>query len=312
MPNRDTPPRLVEAWLNFHRQGLCRSLDAVFAFVGQGMEVWCRGEESGTYRKFQKIMEPLRDSYGVDLYVTRPSGNNPGIDDVSRVAPPSLVENLELRSRLRPGMAYSPPRVITYTDSDGQTHVSVIPDNTAANMAAEDRAVGPRLISWANSVMENRRIMRQYAADIPELLSTAFEPVFGATIRGHARDICIKHAKDLEKSIRDLKKELSHAFPKQSVKNIDSKADKKETKNLPPPALSDVMGKADELVDGTRVLAGRIYRFIYPAQHTVDLDELQNPGLLVSLDVLAADIRDFEQALAKLRYTPETPHGVSS
>jgi hypothetical protein len=58
------------------------------------------------------------------------------------------------------------------------------------------------------------------------------------------------------------------------------------------------MEKADMIAAGARALSWRIYRFIYPDQHTVDLDELQRPGLLVSLDALEAEADDFNQALA--------------
>ena len=72
MPDRDTPPKLVEAWLEFHREKLCRDLDAVFAFDSPGMEIWCCSEENRSFRKLQRIIEPLRNSHRVDLYVTRP------------------------------------------------------------------------------------------------------------------------------------------------------------------------------------------------------------------------------------------------
>jgi hypothetical protein len=46
-------------------------------------------------------------------------------------------------------------------------------------------------------------------------------------------------------------------------------------------------------------VARRIYRFIHPQQHTVDLDELRDPSLLESLAELRRMTHDFEIALGK-------------
>jgi len=306
MPNRDTPPKLVEAWLDFHRKGLCRNLDAVFAFDGQGMEIWCRSEENSGYRKLQKIIKPLLNSHNVELYTTRPTKNNGENDTLPwETIPPSLAENSELRSYLRPiaGLA-DPPRVrvITYIDEAGQTHTYTqvlpsLPGAAAANAIAANRVMRSRLIIWVKQVTGDNRIMRQYAEDIPELLNIAFEPAFSAVMHKLAMGICRKHAKDLMKSIRDLNKNLSRAFPKPSVK---TSRNKKEAKKKHAITSSAVIDLASSIAADARNLSGRLYRFIYPSQHTVDLDELKRPGLLVSLDALEAKASDFEQALANL------------
>jgi len=299
MPNHDTPPRLVEAWLDFHREGLCRNLDAVFAFDGQEMEIWCRSEENRDYRKLQKILEPLRNSYNVELYLTRlPKNSGENNNIVWTVIPPSIAENRELRSAMWPIVLGDPPRAILFTDSEGQSSIRILQGSSSTeNTASSTRIMRSRLVAWANSVLRNSRTMRQYAADIPELLSTAFEPAFGAVIHKRARDVCLKHAKGLVKSIRDLNKNLVSAFPKPSVKNTKKK---KEVKKEPLEASPIVMERANRIAAEAKVLSGRIYRFIYPSQFTVDLDELQKPGLLVSLDALETETLDFEQALAHL------------
>jgi hypothetical protein len=301
MPNRDTHPRLVEAWLDFHQEGLCRNLDAVFAFDGNGMEIWCRSEENRDYRKLQKITEPLRNSYNVELYLTQPPKNSRENKNITwTVIPPSLVENLELRSYLRIPRQYNPPRIIiTENALNGETYMRVLPDppgTAAMNAITADRVLRTRLAAWANSVMKNSRIIRQYADDIPALMLASFEPAFGAILRGRARDVCRKHTNDLLKGIRDLNKSLSHAFPKPSAKTAANKEVKKESSE----ALSAVMEMANKIAAEAKVLSGHIYRFIYPTQHTVDLDDLQKPKLLVSLDALEAETRDFKQALANL------------
>jgi len=301
MPNRDTPPRLVEAWLDFHREELCRKLDAVFAFDGNRMEIWCRSEENRDFRKLQKITESLRNSHDVELYHTQLSKNNRENNNVTWTAiPPSIAENMVLRSSMWPVVLGNPPRTIIVTDSEGNSSIRVLPGSSSAeNAAYSTRIMQSRLVAWANSVLRNNRTMRQYALDIPELIRTAFEPAFGVVLCRRARDVCRNHAKDLVKSIRDLNKSLSRAFPKPSEKTVGNIAENiKTTKNEPPETSSAVMDRADRIAAGVMVLSGRIYRFIYPAEHTVDLDELKRPGLLASLDALEKETGDFERALA--------------
>ena len=297
MPNRDTPPGLVKAWLDIHSKELCRNLDIVFAFDGQGMEIWCRSEENRDYRKLQKLLESLRNSHNVELYLTRPRKGNKESDSLSwEDMPPNLAENRELRSYLRPSTLGSHVRVLTFTDDEGTIHTRVVNDPLGAVSAAADRVLQSRLVIWVNSVLGSSRIMRQYAEDIPELVRTAYEPAFGATLRGRAKDICRKHAKDLVKSIRNLRQYLSRAFPKPSTKTPGNKKTKTKSQTV----LPDILESADGISADARGLSGRIYRFIYPTQHTVDLEELQKPGLLVSLDALETDASDFEQALAHI------------
>jgi len=299
MPNRDTPPRLVEAWLDFHRGGLCRNLDAVFAFYSHGMEIWCRSEENSSYRKLLKIIEPLRNSHAVELYHTRLPKNSGENSRITWTAiPPSIAENRELSTSMRPVAFGGPPRAIFVEDADGNMQLRIVPGSSSAdNNASSTRIMRSRLVAWANSVLRNSRIMRQFAADIPELLSTAFEPAFGTATHKRARDVCRAHAKDMVKIIRELNKNLSRAFPKPSTKTPKKKnAAKKE----PSEAFSVVMERADRIAAEARALSGQVYRFIYPSQQTVDLDELQRPGLLASLDALENETRDFEQALTRL------------
>jgi len=301
MPNRDTPSRLVEAWLDFHREELCRKLDTVFVFDGHGMEVWCRSEDNRDYRKLQKIIESLRDSHDVELYLTQLSKNNRENNNVTWAAiPPSIAENTVLRSSLRVSALVNLPRTIIVVDSEGNSAIRILTGSSAAeNAAYSTRIMQARLVIWANSVLRNNRTMRQYALDIPELIRTALEPAFGVALCRRAKDVCRKHAKDLVKSIKDLNKSLSRAFPKPSAKTAYNIAEDIETTEDEPTETSlTVVDRADRVAAGVMALSGRIYRFIYPAEHTVDLNELKRPGLLVSLDALEKETGDFERALA--------------
>jgi len=256
-------------------------------------------EENSNYRKLLKIIQPLRNSHAVELYHTRLPKNSGENSRITWTAiPPSIAENRELSTSMWPVVLGDPPRAIFVEDSDGNMQLRLVPGSSSAeNNAYSTRIMRSRLVAWANLVLRNNRTMRQYAADIPELLGAAFEPTFGAAMHKRARDICRAHAKDLVKILRELNKNLSRAFPKPSTKTPKKKnAAKKE----PPEASSVVLERADRIAAEARVLSGRIYHFIYPSQQTVDLDELQRPGLLASLDALENETRDFEQALTRL------------
>jgi len=69
----EVPLQLREGWLRFHEAELCQGVDAVFVFHKKGMEVWCRVEDEKNYHKFTEMLEPLRASYQIDLYATRPT-----------------------------------------------------------------------------------------------------------------------------------------------------------------------------------------------------------------------------------------------
>ena len=308
MPDRDTPPKLVEAWLEFHREKLCRDLDAVFAFDGPGMEIWCRSEENRSFRKLQRIIEPLRNSQRVDLYVTRPPQEKEDDEGVWSDLPPSLVENRELQTYLRPrAWPNAPaPRVITVvTDGEENTQVQVFapgfPDGAPLSVNTSDRILLSRLYVYARSIMKDNWIMSQYAADIPELIRTAQESAFEMALRRHAREVCREHVKDLAKSVGGLRKDLSHAFPKAGDKKTRESGKKKEsTVPSSPPTPSAFIERAEAVAANARVLSSRVHRFIYPTEHTVSLDDLRQPGLTASLEALEADIRDFERELAHL------------
>jgi hypothetical protein len=71
IPNKNTLRELQEAWLEFHKTGLCQEIDAGFVFHGDGVEVWSRIESDRQYQKFQALFEPLKAANSVTLYITR-------------------------------------------------------------------------------------------------------------------------------------------------------------------------------------------------------------------------------------------------
>jgi hypothetical protein len=312
MPNPNTPPKLVEAWLEFHREGLCRNLDVVFAFSGQGMEIWCRSEENRSYRKLQQLIEPLRNSHDVDLYTTTPPKAK-GAQDAGNAEsdlPPSLLENRELHAYLRPipGLNMPTPRLIQIVTNDkGESQVQVItpgfPGGPPLTAGAAEQILRSRLIAYARSVMEDSRIMRQYADDLCELVRVALEPAFAATLRRRAAQICRAHAKDLAKSVADLRKDLSYALPKTKEKTKEKKAVEKKTKEsgkAGTPTPHAFIEKTESTAATARDLASQIYRFIYPQEHTVSLDDLRRPDLAASLEAFEEETRTLEREIVNL------------
>jgi len=273
----------------------------------------------------------------VDLYTTRPpeAGKPAGDEDADADArgdlPPSLLENRELRDYLRPlpGLNLPQPRIFEEVVIDGVRRIREIrpgfSGGPALTPAAAERALRARLYAYARSVLENSRVMRQYTEDLRELLGVALEPAFGADLRRRAALVCREHAKDLAKSVAELREDVSHAFPepkkekgkqeekekKEKGRGSDKSADKggntnkagedtagiKKTAPVPPSAL---VAKTEEAAGRARELASRVYRFIYPTGHTVSLDDLRNPGLVAALEAFEAETRALAGELADI------------
>ncbi|MDR1726975.1 MAG: hypothetical protein LBT74_03455 [Acidobacteriota bacterium] len=304
MPNRDTPTKLVEAWLEFHSEGLCRELDAVFAFDGAGMEVWCRSEENRSYRKLQRLLQPLQSAYGVELYATIPPGPeklDDGRADDRGDLPPSLLENRELRAHLRPlpGLNMTQPRIFEEVVINGVRYVRELVISSslggALSPAQAERVLRARLFAYARSVLEDGRIMRQYAEDLCELVQTALEPAFDAALRRRAALVCRGHAKDLAKSVEDLRKDLSYAFPKPKEGGGKPSGGGASPRPSSPP---EYVAKTAGIAVKARELSSRVYSFVYPTEHTVSLDELRRPGLVDALEAFEAEARDFAKGIA--------------
>jgi len=292
MPDPDTPRELVTAWLDFHKEELSKEIDAVFVFSRQGMEIWCRGEEK-PFSKLMRIIEPLQKNYRIDIYMTRrPKKRYPNI-------PASFLENRELRAYLRPGMntrVYSTVRSVKVGD-EIVTIVRTVVEPTSQVAFNEERLLRSRLRSFAERLLTDSRRMRQYASDLQELAALVSNPSFDPALRKRAESICRKHVKDLLKNVKRMKKDLSHAFPKAKTKE---KTSARKEENKPPTTAMSLTGKAEKLAADARDVYRSIYRFVYPVQHTVDLDDLRNPGLIVAFEELESEISDFSESLQRI------------
>jgi hypothetical protein len=276
MLNHDAPQKLIEGWLEFHRSNLCQSVDAVFVFNKQGVEIWCLSKNERNYQKLRLLFEPLQGSYRVEIYATRPPAPEDSAEDSE--LPPSLYENQELRDYLHVPIRSQP---------------SVAIDEEVDSMLGHE-VLKQRLISYAERVLSWNSRMKQYAADLPELVQTALNSGFPVELRMRASTVCAVHAKDLLENIRKLDKNLTHAIPKSSQVNASAKTESIEKEKL------SILEQAEHVSGMTNESAKLIYNFIYPNQHSVDLSDLRQPQILDSLKKLETTVQNFQKEVSKL------------
>ncbi|NWG12314.1 MAG: hypothetical protein HXY20_02130 [Acidobacteria bacterium] len=252
---------LLDFWLGFHESETCLEIDAVFAFHEKGMEIWCVVESSGALDKLRQRVAPLRRHFRVDLYVTRPQKDPQEKGD--RQPPPSLWNNRQLRSHV--------PETSDWTsagmpDAAGETRVH----------ADRDFLLKSRLQTFADQTLGLSRRARQYALDLGELYRVAVDPAAGKAASARARRILLAHAAALRRTLRRLEDNLEYALPPPS-KAARRQSGKPERGT---PVLAETV---QAIARGTEEIHRRVYRFIYPSDHTVELGDLKEPDLLQSL-----------------------------
>jgi len=277
-PPHDTPQKLVEAWLRFHENDLCQGVDAVFVFNKAGMEAWCQVEDERSYQKLQELMEPLRSSYRIELYATRPPVEKKSAIDTA--PPPSLWENYELRSYLGDPFARAKER------RNGQDPIPEF------DIPPPDEMLKQRLLVYAQQILEWNRKMRRYATDLPVLAAVALDPEISRALSLQAHAACMMHAQGLSKYIGKLAANLKEALPK-SASRGSSRSEKYGN------AGKDSGDSAEQIFVAAQNVADRVYRFIHPENYTVGLEELRQPGLLQALAGLDKMNQDFQKTLAK-------------
>jgi hypothetical protein len=284
MPARDTPQKLVEAWLRFHETDLCQDADAVFIFEKNGMEVWFVYAGEASYLKMQELFKPLQDSYRVELYPTRRLEEKKSDDDDDG-PPPSIYLNYELRGRLGT------------IDASSLEQLNLSPTEEAryrARLISQNQALESRLTIYARQIIDWNRKAKRYAMDLPLLAGTAFDSTAAPGVRAHAVNACKAHAKQLGKNISKLKASLKQALPRLAEKERSPKPEKTDK------TAGNPMESAEQISEVSQNIALRIYRFLYPEHHTVNLSELRQPSLLVDLSSLEKTILDFQKALPNL------------
>jgi len=255
---------LLEAYLHFHDEEICRGVDAVFISNENGIEVWSRVEDEGQYKKLLKLLKPLYESGRVEMHTTVPSSENEESDEADSL-PPSLWENNELRNHLWM------PLLGSRTFINSEISMFVI---------SPEEILKQRLMIFSEQTQNQSKLVKRYAADLPTLTRIALDPAVESDLRFLAKKVSKEHSKSLEKQIGKLEKNLKYALPR-GENNRES-----DLRDAPIPAGEDLADLAVQISENARSISRHVYLFIYPDCYTVKLDELRNPDLLKSLRVL--------------------------
>lgn len=270
------PREVMEIYLRFHEEELCRGVDAVFVSQKNRMEIWCRVEDEGDYKKFLRMLEALSGSIRIEMFRSELSSDE-GSEEEDAL-PPSLWENDELRALLRT------PLLRPRTDEDSEMPLFMI---------SPDEIFKQRLLIFSEQTLERSKNLERYAADLPALTRIALDPAIDPDLRDLAKKVSMEHSRNVDNQIGRLEKNLKQALPK----GIDSSESGLRRRSfITIEALPDL---AAQISEHARSVAGSVYEFIYPERYTVRLDELRNPGLLNSLRMLRELDKDYMDKMAR-------------
>jgi hypothetical protein len=277
-PPKDVPLPLMQMWLRFHGSDLCQGVDASFAFDQEGLKVRSMVEDEKSYEKFQEMLEPLRNSYKIDLSAERPPVEKD--PEEPKTPPASLWENYELRSFLGDPFAQAKEK----PGSENRNHSDLPPPGDLLKQ---------QLILYSEQMLDWNKRMERYAADLPALAHVAFDTSSDPTLRPQAAAVCKAHALALERYLAKLSSNLAEAIPK---------SDKKEKSRAKGDAGADrngIVGEAEQISEAARDVAHRINVFIHPETYTVGLDELRQPSLLDLIRTLQKMNSEFLRSMEK-------------
>ena len=280
---RNAPRKLVEAWLRFHEMDLCQGVDAVFEFDKSGMKAWCLIEDKKKYEKFVELLEPLQDSYRIELCATLPPIS---LEPDGKYDPPAnLWENKKLRSYL--GNLYAPNKL-----NSGVIDFS--PEIDPITNSSEDDVLRRLLFIYADQTQDWNIKIKKYATDLPALAHLAGDSGMADDLRFRANAACMAHSRGLGKYLKKLKSNLAPAIPKSKKRDEDSS---QPGKTIDPGKT--LVDKAEQISTTAQDLFQSVENFIHPEKFTVDLDELRSPNILVTIDALETMCADFETELDK-------------
>jgi len=270
-----TPAPLRALWFDFHGTRLCQDIDAVFVFHERGLEIWCLTENLKSLDRLKRMTGSLSSTYRVDLYSTRQQPERVNPDESG--PPPGLWNNQELRDYLG-GLE---------KESAGPLTRSVTGFDDALFTLKQ------RLQMFADQTLELSQRLESYAVDLEELSAVAFDPAFAPADNTRARTLCTTHASGVDECASKLDQNLRRALPS------PTRGAKGEDEGRATRSSASPREMATEIARQGRKVAQRVYRFIYPDQFTVGIEDLREPGLLESLAVLRRMTADFQYRLKK-------------
>lgn len=276
-PAPETPLRLRDVWLRYHKENLCEKVDAAFLFHEGEMEVVLDSGNEKSSKKLFKMLEPLQDSYPIKLRTVELNTEREIID--IRNPPPSFWLNSKLTGYLRDSFL----RNASVVNFGSQPQ---LPDGTSSIM------FGQRMLLFARDTLDYNRKVRLYASHLPSLARAAFDSQVTTDLRKQALEVCQAHIKKLEKYTKKLNGNLVMALPKASKKS--KKAAQFENQIMMNASSVDI---AVRLANDAEDLSRRVYHFIYPQNHTVEVTDLLNPTILQSLKILQKTTAEFQNSI---------------
>jgi len=218
-------------------------------------------DESRAMDKLRQRAEALRGSCRVDLYFTRLPRDQNHRDDSQ--PPPSLWNNEQLRMHLQETGAWTPDGLAVSEEQ-----------HTLRDPAF---ALKSRIQLFADQTLEAGRRIRQYSVDMRELSRVALDPAARPEAAARARSIFLSHAAGLNRSLGRLDDNLKRALP------IPSRGVQQTGEEKSPRAPVRPSESVAEIVRAGESIHRRVYRFLYPDEHTVGLADLREPTLLESV-----------------------------
>jgi hypothetical protein len=282
VPDHNTPKDIAAAWVRFHEESLCQGVDATFVFSEKGMEMRGVIEDERSYEKLQEMLRPLRNSYMVELHLTRREEGKTPDEKKDRDPPASLWENYELRSFLGDPVARARER-------------AGFDDDSLLHFPQPDDLLKQRLLIYAEQVLDWNRRIERYAKHLPLLTRVSVDQSLAHGVRTRANAAGKAHAHEMERIAGRLNASLEPALPYSGRRDRAVQTEKSD------PADIGIVERADRISDFAQTVCLRVNQFIHPEQYTVGLNELREPSLLASLKSLQQMGSEFQKALAKAK-----------
>jgi hypothetical protein len=148
-----------------------------------------------------------------------------------------------------------------------------------------------RMYLFTVQILDLKKKMERYAADMRDLALLAADSSMESKIRMKAKAICIAHSEELKKVLSKLRSSLALAIPNANAIN---RADGS-------PAEKNPVASSIQIAEFAHGLSGRIEKFIYPEQYTVTLEELRESSLLDSLKSLFKMNMEFQKNMKRIK-----------
>ncbi|MEJ2111315.1 MAG: hypothetical protein P8Z37_15665 [Acidobacteriota bacterium] len=165
-------------------------------------------------------------------------------------------------------------------------------------MFSPDDIYRQRLKLFSIQTLDRSTQLEHYAVELPRLTPMALDPSVDPELRSLAKRVCRDHARELEKVAGKLESNLKQALPG------EESADDVSFRSLfgdHDPGLEDL---ADVISQRSLGISKYVYTFIFPDQHTVELDELRSPDIFNELEFLRELTGKYMQGIEQVLEAP--------